>query len=191
MKPNLVFYSLLAFCLVDCSLRISSDFDHNISIKKYKTFGWPENEKLEIKNNPSYNEQTEKVIRREVAVQLTKKGYLFSELQPDLRIRYHIVMDGWANSPDPFGYKYDSYWLNRDIHLYEYREGTLIIDLVDPKTDFLAWRGWVVNFKNQRKPEGIEKQIKKATPKIFEAFPLQENQSQARSIPHHHKADLY
>jgi len=180
MKPNLVFYSLLAFCLMDCSLKIYSDFDHNISIKKYKTFGWPDHEKLDIKNNPLYNEQTENVIQREVALQLTKKGYQFSELQPDLRIHYHIVLENWSITPDPFGYEYDSYWLNREIHLYEYREGTLIIDLVDPKTDFLVWRGWVVNFNNQKKAGQIEKQIKKATPKIFEAFPLQENRSLAQ-----------
>jgi len=172
---------------MECSMKIYSDFDHNISINKYKTFGWTDYEKLEIKNNPLYDEQTEKVIRREVALRLNKKGYVFSELQPDLRMHYHIVLEGWANNPDPFGYEYDSYWLNREIHLYEYREGTLIIDLVDPKTDFLVWRGWVVNFKNQKKPSQIEKQIKKATPKIFESFPLQENQSMAQPIVYKHK----
>ena len=159
---------------MDCSLKIYSDFDHNISIKKYKTFGWPDHEKLERKNNPLYNEQTDKVIRREVALQLNKKGYQFSEIQPDLRMHYHIVLENWSITPDPFGYEYDSYWLNREIHLYEYRQGTLIIDLVDPKTDFLIWRGWVVNFKGQKKPGQIENQIKKATQKIFEAFPLLE-----------------
>jgi len=176
---------------MSCSLKIYSDFDHNISIKKYKTFGWPDHEKLEIKNNPLYNELTENVIRREVAVQLNKKGYLFSELQPDLRMHYHIVLEGWANNPDPFGYEYDSYWLNRDIHLYELREGTLIIDLADPKTDFLVWRGWVVNFKNQKKPNQIEKQIKKAALKIFEEFPLQENQfvAQTNQIVHNHRVN--
>ena len=157
-----------------CGLRISSDYDHSISFKKYKTFGWPDHEKLEIKNNPLYNELTDNVIRREVALQLNKKGYQFAELQPDLRMHYHIVLENWYITPDPFGYEYDFYWLNRGIHLYEYREGTLIIDLVDPKTDFLVWRGWVVNFKNQ-KPDQIEKQIKKATQKIFEGFPFNEN----------------
>jgi hypothetical protein len=176
MKQNLVFYSLLAMCLVGCSLRIYSDFDHSISISKYKTFGWPDHEQLEIKNNPLYNEQTEQVIWREVALRLIRKGYQFSESQPDLRMHYHIVLENWSITPDPFGYKYDLYWLNREIHLYEYREGTLIIDLVDPKTDFLIWRGWVVNFNNQRKPDQIEQQIKKAIQKIFEAFPIQENQ---------------
>ncbi len=176
MKLNLVFYFLLAFCLTGCGMKIYSDYDHSISIKKYRTFGWPVHENLEKKNNRLYNEQTEKIIRREVALQLNKKGYQFSELQPDLRIHYHIVFDSWAITPDPFGYEYDEYWLNRGIHSYEYREGTLIIDLADSKTDFLVWRGWVVNFKNEKTPKQIENQIKKATPKIFEAFPLQEKQ---------------
>jgi Domain of unknown function (DUF4136) len=175
MKPNLVLYSLLAVCLTGCSMKIYSDYDHSISIKKYKTFGWPDHEKMDIKNNTLYNAQTEKIIWREVALQLNKKGYQFSELQPDLRMHYHIVSENWAITPDPFGYSYDSYWINREIHLYELREGTLIIDLVDPKTDFLIWRGWVVNFKNEKKPRQIESQIIKATQKIFETFPVQEN----------------
>jgi hypothetical protein len=175
MKANLIFYYLLVSCVTGCSLKIYSDFDHDISIKKYKTFGWTDHEDLEKKNDPLYNEHTEKIIRREVASQLTKKGYQFSELQPDLTLHYHIVLENWSINPDPFEYEYDSYWLNREIHLYEYREGNLIIDLVDPKTDFLVWRSWVVNFNNQKKPRQIEAQIKKATRKIFETFPLQEN----------------
>jgi len=174
MKHNLVLFSFVAFCLVDCSLKVYSDFDHSISIKKYKTFGWPENEKLEIKNNPLYNEFLDKVIKKEVVVQLNSKGYQYSELHPDLRMHYHIVLENWSIDPDPFGYLYDSYWLNRDIHLYEYREGTLIIDLVDPKTDFLVWRGWLVNFKGQKKPAQIEDQIEMATRKIYEKMPIRE-----------------
>jgi hypothetical protein len=165
-------------------MKIYSDFDHNISIKKYNTFGWPAREKLEIKNNPLYDAQTEKVIRREVALQLNKKGYVYSDSLPGLTLHYHIVLEGWADSPDPFGYEYDSYWLNRVIHLYEYRAGTLIIDLADPKTNFLVWRGWVVNFKNNRKPSQIERQIKNAVPKIFKTFPLQENHSLAKPSQH-------
>ncbi len=153
----------MAFGLVGCSMKIYSDYDHNISIKKYKTFGWSDHEKLDIKNNPLYDEQTEKIIRREVALQLNKREYQFSELEPDLRLHYHIIMESFAVTPDPFGYKYDTYWLDREIHMYEYREGTLIIDLVDPKTDFLIWRGWVVNFKNDKRSlDQIERQIIKA-----------------------------
>ena len=73
VKLNLIFYLLVAFCLMSCGMKIYSDFDHNLSIKKYKTFGWSDNEKLDIKENPLYDAQTEKVIQREVARQLSKR----------------------------------------------------------------------------------------------------------------------
>ncbi len=154
-------------------MKIYSDFDRDISFANYKTYGWLSKETHEIKDNPLYySELSDKVIKREVGLQLKNKGYTFSSLDPDLQMNYHIITEGWttAISPDPFGYRYDSYWINREIRLSEYREGTLIIDLMDPKTNSLVWRGWVVNYKGQKKPYQVERQIEKATQKIFEKF---------------------
>jgi hypothetical protein len=155
-------------------MKVYSDFDHDISLSKYKTFGWPDNRKLEANNNPLYyNELNDKRIRNEVALQLKNKGYTYAELNPDLKMHYHIVVENWATiNPDPFGYAYDSYWLNRNVNRYEYREGTLIIDLMDPKTNTLIWRGWAVNFNDEKRPDQMEHQIKEATQKIFQKFPI-------------------
>jgi hypothetical protein len=163
----------VTFCLADCSLKIYYDYDHNISLKNYKTFGWSE-EASEIKKDPAYySELSDSVIKREVKLQLKNKGYVFTETHPDLRMHYHFVADSWSSlNPDPFGYTYDLYWLDRTMHLYEYRTGTLIIDLMDPKTNFLVWRGWAVNFQGQKKPNQVESQIKKSVQTTFNAFPL-------------------
>jgi hypothetical protein len=173
MKLTFVLYSLITFCFFACSLKIYSDYDHDISFNNYKTFGWPDQEKLKIKTEPlSYNELMDKVIKREVDLQLNTKGYSFSESHPDLIMHYHIVLESWTGSNlGSFDYLYDSYWLNRTIDLDEYRKGTLIIDLADPKTDFLVWRGWAINFNGKKKPEQIENQVKKVAQIIFEKFP--------------------
>ena len=173
MKLNLVFYSLIPFCFVGCSLKVHSDYDHTISFKNYKTFSWPDQEKVEIKTKPLYyTEQMDKGIKREVDRQLNNKGYTFSNSHPDLIMHYHIVIDSWsAVNPDSFDYRYDYYWLDRTMDLAEYRKGTLIIDLEDPKTNFLTWRGWAINFKSQKKPKQMERQIKKTAQIIFEKFP--------------------
>lgn len=173
MRPNFIFYSLIFFCLTDCSLRIYSDYDHNISLQNYKTFGWPDKKMAEIKTEPLYyNELMDKVIKREVDLQLKNKGYTFSESHPDLRMHYHIVIESWTSiNPDSFDYLYNFYWLNRAVDLDELRKGTLIIDLADPKTNLLVWRGWAINFKGHKKPKQMENQIKKAVRIIFGKFP--------------------
>jgi hypothetical protein len=172
-RSNLILCLLLNLCFTGCSLRIYSDYDHSVSFKNYKTFGWSNKEAFEIKTNPLYySELSDTLIKREVKLQLKNKGYTFTSDHPDLRMHYHFVLESWTSSnPDPFGYIYDSYWIDRGVHLYEYRTGTLIIDLMDPKTDFLVWRGWAVNFKGQKKPAQVEGQIVKSVRTIFATLP--------------------
>jgi hypothetical protein len=161
--------------LTGCGVKVYSDFDHDINFARYKTFRWAAKDTAAIHNQPNYySALSDRLIRQEVERQLMAKEYTFSEGSADARINYHFVIESWATavSPDPFGYTYDSYWLNREIHLSEYRAGTLIIDLMDPETDLLLWRGWVINFKSNRRPKPMKRQIVKATGKLFARFPL-------------------
>jgi hypothetical protein len=78
MKSNLVFYLLLGFSFAGCSLKVYSDFDKDISFANYKTYGWSDKETPEIKNNPLYySEFSDKIIMRDVELQLKNKGYIF------------------------------------------------------------------------------------------------------------------
>ncbi len=173
MKKIAVIY-LLSLSLWGCnSMKIYSDYDRDISISNYKTYGWPSLGLTESRNNPLYyNELNDKRIRREVEWRLKKLGYEYAETNSDLVIHYHIIIENrTVVNPDPLGYRYGPYWLNRNVNVYEYREGTLIIDLMDRKTNNLVWRGWAVNFIDEAKPEKMEEQIKKAVQMIFENFP--------------------
>lgn len=56
--------------------------------------------------------------------------------------------------------------------MYEYEEGTLILDVVDPKSKELMWRGSAqdeVNFKST--PEKAQAQINEAVNGMLEHFP--------------------
>jgi hypothetical protein len=153
-------------------MKVYSDFDRDLSVRKYSTFGWPENRPLETKNNPLYyNELNDKRIKNEVGAQLKSNGFQLDEVNPQLKIHYHIVLeDRTAINPEPFG-AYGQDWLNRNVNVREFREGTLIIDLMDSKTNNLVWRGWAVNFLDEDKPDQLEDQFNIAIRKIFEKFP--------------------
>jgi len=174
MKTQIILYSIVIVGLSGCStMKVYSDFDRDISVKNYSTFGWPESKQLETKNNPLYyNELNDKRIKNEVESQLKSKGYQFEATNPQLKIHYHIVLENHtAINTDPYGYNYGPYWLTRNVNVYEYREGTLIIDLMDTKTNNLVWRGWAVNFLDEDRPDQMEGQFNTAIRKIFEKFP--------------------
>jgi hypothetical protein len=90
-------------------------------------------------------------------------------------IHYHIIIDDRTiMHTDPYGY-YGPYWINTEMYIYEYREGTLIIDLMDARTNHLVWRGWVTSFLKDRDPNNMEESINKAIRMIFAEYPAHAN----------------
>ena len=54
----------------------------------------------------------------------------------------------------------------------EYVEGTLVLDVVDAKTDEVVWRGWSrKDLGGDPKPENIRTYVNQAVAKILEEFP--------------------
>jgi hypothetical protein len=173
MKIRAVLFSILLISISSCAtMKVYTDFDRDLSVRNYATFGWPEAKQFEGKNDPLYyNELNDKRIKNETSIQLKKNGYEFTETNPALKVHYHIVLNDRALlNPDPFG-TYGQDWITRNVNVSEFREGTLIIDLMDSKTNNLVWRGWAVNFLDEDNPDKMEDQFNTAIRKIFEKFP--------------------
>jgi hypothetical protein len=172
-------FALIAI-LTSCSpnIRVYTDHDPGYDLENYKTFDWSEKENIEHGKNPlRYNELNDKRIKTAVREELESRGYLFSEIEPDLVIHYHIVIDDQSIiANDPFGHSYSPNWIRMQTNIYSYREGTLIIDLMDARTNNLIWRGWAVSAINEvLRPEEVEKLIRHAVSKIFRKFPSTSN----------------
>jgi hypothetical protein len=174
MKQTLFWF--LPLLLVACSpeIQVQTDFDPDYDLWTFKTFDWGQKVNIEEGKNPfHYNELNDKRIKSAVQNQLTSRGYLLTDNQPDLILHYHIIVkDKSMLATEPYGYNYSSYWQRMEADIYSYREGTLILDLMDSKTNNLIWRGWAVSPLNSSyKPEEIEKLIKTVVAKIFKKFP--------------------
>jgi hypothetical protein len=167
----------VAIVLAGCSpqLQVYSDMDPDYDLWTYKTFDWGEKVNIEAGRNPlQYNELNDKRIKNAVLAQMQLRGYVLSDQQPDLLLHYHIIIDDRSLLvPEPFGYQYGLYWMRLGTNVYYYREGTLILDLLDRNTHNLVWRGWVTADVNEIKAEQVEKVIKRAVEKIFRKFPAQ------------------
>ena len=124
--------------LTACSpqIRIYSDHDPQYDLSAYKTFDWGQKANIEQGNNPLYyNELTDKRIKDAVLNELSIRGYRVNSENPDMIFHYHIVIDDQSVvATDPFGYQYGRYWTQMQTNIYSYREGTLILDLMDKTT---------------------------------------------------------
>jgi hypothetical protein len=61
----------------------------------------------------------------------------------------------------------------RNKQIYPYREGTLIIDLMDANNKTLVWRGWATSAIEEAVSRNPEQSIRKAVERIFKLFPYQ------------------
>lgn len=167
---------LLAILAVGCSQQVTvhTDYDPDYDLWTYQTFDWGEKVNIEGGQNPLYyNELNDKRIKTAVQKQLSKRGYKLSAESPELILHYHIIVkDQSVLITEPYGYSYGQYWTRANTNTYSYREGTLILDLMDKKTNQLIWRGWAVtDVKDSYSPKQVEALIEEVVSKLFRKFP--------------------
>jgi hypothetical protein len=174
-----VFFLLVAiFTLSSCgpSIRVFSDYDKNVPVTSYKTYSWLDEKAIEGKGtNPLYyNELNDKRIKSAVDTEMGAKGYQWVENSGELMLHYHIVVeDKTSVTTNHWGINYYSpYWVNRQVNVYQYREGTLIIDLMDEKTNALVWRGWATDVITQSAKKDPQTAIIKAVQAIYKKYPF-------------------
>ena len=176
---NANFLPILLLLTFGCSerLRVRSDYDKDINLNLYKTYSWLPVKEIESKNNPLvYNELTDKRIKRAVDAQLKIKTIQNTTDAPDLRVHYHIVIDSKSMvRPSMYGYNYSQYWIRNQMDVYQYREGTLIIDLMDANNNSLIWRGWGTAILENGDIDLTEEKINDAVYKILKEFPPNKN----------------
>lgn len=168
----LTLWSAVAAC--SPQIRVFSDFDPAFDLRTFNTFDWQQSTNVEQGRNPlHYNELYDKRIKAAVRHELENRRYTFCDLAPELVIHYHVIVDDQSIvAADPFGDQYGPYWTNMRTTVQSYREGTLIIDVMDAATNNLIWRGWAVSeITNGYNGEETEKLISDVVSMIFRKFP--------------------
>jgi hypothetical protein len=166
-------FLLVGMCLA-CSneIVVRTDFDKSVSIQKLTEYKWHEQRDIEAGNNPLYyNQLNDKRIKDEVDRQMMQKGYVLSDTDPQILIHYHIAVEERSIvRPEESGYSYSRYWLDRQVNLIRYAEGTLIIDFMDVTNCHLIWRGWATSILDDSRTMN-ETLLRKAVDDIFKRFP--------------------
>ncbi len=171
MKTRLSIFVLLVFLACSNQITVRTDYDSEINIAAYSSFGWLDKVGIEDRNNPLYyNELNDKRIKEATLVALTARGYTLTEKEPRLKVHYHIVIEDKTQIRTDI---YSPYWINNQRDAYRYREGTLIIDLMDAERDALLWRGWAVSALSDSE-QMSEDLIREAVTKVMEKLPKAE-----------------
>lgn len=162
-----------ALLFIGCStLDVSVDYDESYDFKSAKSFA--------VDNSVGNSQNTlfgERVVNA-LNSELTLKNYTkSSKEEADLIFVFHasakeksdvqtsIGMSGYR------GYRYGGMMMST-THTYEYKEGTLVVDALSPKTKKVVWRGiGVKELSEKETPQERTKAVNAAVKKIMEKFP--------------------
>ncbi len=146
------------------SYQATYDYDPEFSFAGLKTYDWIEDPAVSAQS-----ELIEKHIRKAVDNKLTEMGYSRATESPDFKIAMHL---GRENKTEltPLGYSYGSWY--GAVNVYQYEEGTFVLDFVDTNTNSLVYRGVVrAELKHNVTPDERQQRIKKAVDKVLKYFP--------------------
>ena len=187
-----VFVLLLSGCVTSTPVNVSSDFDRNVNFSQYRTYNWYFDGSLTDPETggqrpAGYDSFLDKRIKNALQSSMGTKGMQLVTSNPDIKVAYDVKIENraevdrvYATYPG-YGYGY-GYWMGYRYNygynrfgpnyatIREYKEGTIIIDFIDPKDNQLVWRGWGEAIVNQ---DGSisEATVNKIVAEIMERYP--------------------
>jgi hypothetical protein len=145
--------------------KITVEFDQATDFSKYKTFAIRDGQ-LNSKNPALNSELVKKKIEADIARDLSARGLEMTTGRSDLNVRYHF---GSARKAEIERYPAGWYGMGTRVVRVPYTEGTLVIDLRDPSTRSLVWRG----IASEEKSDGakIESKLDDMVRKAIDKYP--------------------
>ena len=166
MKQTLMVLSLgLISATGAWAQKVTVEFDKTVDFSKYKTFAIREG-RLNSKNPALNSDLVKKQIEGDIEHDLTVKGLTRVTGPSDLNVRYTF---GQTRKVEVETYPAGWYGLGTRAVRVPYAEGTLVIDLRDPTTRSLVWRG--VASEEKSDAAKIEGKIDEMVKKSIEKFP--------------------
>jgi hypothetical protein len=132
--------------LTGCApMRVSSHVDRERDFTRYRTFDWGPADALpagdpRLERSAFFQDHIQGAIERGLAA----KGYRHADsgAVPDVRVHFHAVID---RRLDVDAVDYQSGYCSRNdcqAGVSEHEQGTLVVDMIDVRTNRLVWRGW-------------------------------------------------
>jgi PBP1b-binding outer membrane lipoprotein LpoB len=188
---------LLAACYSPTANLYQSEKTPGVDFKNYKTYAW-----LPTKDTAYTKLANKKTVESALALavsqQLDNRGMKFDSLTPDCLFTYSLVLSKTyelGQEPPPvyapnsnagaLPGQYNMYYYvpastasyNPDLYqgsmkVTTFRDGTLVLDMIDRKTNQIVWRTNAQGKVNEKDRQGIRPTINEIVPVMFKKFPI-------------------
>jgi Domain of unknown function (DUF4136) len=160
---------MLSITAVALAQQVRTDFDKRVDFAQYKTYSW---KKVNVSNA-----LWEPRIKDAVDGQLAAKGWKQVDEGGDV-VLVAIGTTQTQRTLDTFYNGFGGGWRWRGFGgsgistttEQDYKEGTLVVDMFDAKSQMLIWRGNAQDMLSGN-PDKNEKNLNKAVVKMFKKFP--------------------
>jgi Domain of unknown function (DUF4136) len=196
MIKNFAIIGLMAFLFAACSSgpkMYSSESLKGVDFTKYKTYAF-----LPTKDT-SYSKVVDRkklvaALTEEGFRVLSEKGMVYDTANPDVLFRYNLVMKkdyqvsrdqqvtyspyietaNMPNQPKIYYFSSDNRpeVYNGSAQLESFRDGTMVIDMIDHKTNEVIWRSTAQARKEESSLMDIKSTVQVVIPNMFYKFPI-------------------
>ena len=176
LRPGrLVSLVISALALTSCAtMSVSSHVERGLDFGRYHTFDWGPADALptgdpRLDKDPFFQDHVQGAVERHLAA----RGFARAPADgtPDLRIHYHAHISQRIDvdrADSSYGFLGDG-----QPGVTEYEAGTLVLDLVDVRTNRVIWRGWaqrsVKDMLDDR--DTMAREIEEAVRRMLERLP--------------------
>ncbi len=156
--------SLVAFA--SCSgLSTNFDYDTTYAFTNLSTYDWTGEEVASLEGRRAH---------AAVDAALAARGIRQDSTHPDFHVAAHVRSREKTEVRD-WGYTYrahSAWYGSPNIDVYQYEEGSLVIDVIDPAKHELVWRGTASKVIDKDwTPEEREQEIGAAVQELLKGFP--------------------
>jgi hypothetical protein len=174
------FLLVLGIVLAGCStFKIADDYDPSADFASFHSYAWAPAESEAPKDPRVENDLLEARVHESVDAELSAKGFSLATAgaTPDFWVTYHAALEAKIDVTTiqqsyPYYRGYSRWGGYSETYVRQFDEGTLILDVIDPETEKLIWRGSAqARVNDSSTPEKRSKRVRDAVAAILERFP--------------------
>ena len=182
---------ILILLIVGCGPKVSTDKKTSRDMSNYSSYSFLPNQDTILNSNYD-NEYVNEIVIDAINKNMREQNLRLERNQPDLLVYYHLMFDeemavnaspiytdysyyrpGYYVGPYYRNYIYNNYFTiprlsGTGIEQVPYKEGTIVVDLIDRRTNEIIWRGRANDIVQ---PNDLEEEIRTYIDEIFEEFP--------------------
>lgn len=182
---------LLAGIVVSCGPKVSADKKTARDLDAFSSYAFLPSQDT-IGTTKYDNSYVNEIVISEINENMQQLDYRLDRNQPDLLVYYHLMLDeevavdaspvytnysyyrpGYYVGPYYRNYMYNNYFtvpriVGTDIDQIPYKEGTIVIDVINRRTNEIVWRG---RAQDVITPNNLEEELREYVNAIYDKFP--------------------